>query len=198
MGKLLTKPWFLAVLALAILLGTQAGAFYLYWSELFPEQKEVLVIKREESEPIRWSFSSENLLALKSELEERISEVEKKEGDLASYEARLEADRAEIEAIKAEVESMRDSLMGEILKVEDWERKNLKTLADTYSELEPAAAVKIFKELDDVTVAKILRSMKSDMVGEILQEMTDGQNDNEAWIKRAAKLSDLLRLFTDE
>ena len=196
MSKLLTKPWFLAVLALAILLGTQAGALYLYWSEVFPEQKDVLVVKRDEPEAIRWSFSSENLLALKSELEERIDRIEKREGDLASYEARLEADRAEIEAIKAEVERMRDALMGEILKVEEWELKNLKTLADTYSELEPAAAVKIFKELDDITVAKILRSMKSDVVGEILQEMADGNADNEALIKRAAKLSDLLRLFT--
>ncbi|OUW15911.1 MAG: hypothetical protein CBD18_07900 [Opitutales bacterium TMED158] len=198
MSKLLTKPWFLATLALTILLGTQAGAFYLYWAEILPEQKDVLVVKREDPEAIRWSFSSENLLELRSELEQRISQVETKENDLSAYEARLKADRAEIEGIKAEVERMRETLTDEILKVEEWEHKNLKTLADTYSELEPDAAVAIFEELDDMTVAKILRSMKSDVVGDILQEMAAGNNGNEALIKRAAKLSDLLRLFTEE
>ena len=114
MSKLLTKPWFLAALALVILLGTQAGAFYMYWSELFPEQKDVLIVKREDPEPIRWSFSSESLARLQTELEDRLNTVERRETDLAGYEARLESDRAEIESIKAEVERLREALLGEI------------------------------------------------------------------------------------
>lgn len=198
MSNLLTKPWFLATLALLILLGTQAGAFYLYWSDLFPEQKDVLVIKREDPDALRWSFSSADLVRLKSELEGRLSALDVKETGLVTYEARLEADRAEIEGIKLDVKRMRDSLLDEILKVEEWEKKNLKTLADTYSNLEPDAAVRIFNELDDSTVAKIMRSMKSDVVGDILQEMAVQGGGNESLIKRAARLSDLLRLFTDD
>lgn len=198
MTKLLTKPWFLATLALVIMLGTQAGAFYMYWSDLNPHRKDILFIKREDPEGLIWSFSSKDLVQLKVELEGRLSAVESKEAGLASYEARLESDRAEIEAIKTEVERMRDSLMDEILKVEGWEKKNLKTLAATYSNLDPNAAVSIFNELDDSTVAKIMRSMKSDVVGDILQEMAMQGGGNESLIKRAARLSNLLRLFTDE
>lgn len=198
MTKLITKPWFLATLALVIMLGTQAGAFYLYWSELVPHRKDILLIKREDPEDLIWSFSSKDLVQLKVELEGRLSAVESKEADLASYEARLESDRAEIEATKTEVERMRDSLMDEILKVEGWEKKNLKTLAATYSNLDPNAAVSIFNELDDSTVAKIMRSMKSNVVGDILQEMAMQGGGNESLIKRAARLSNLLRLFTDE
>ncbi len=198
MSNLLTKPWFLATLALVILLGTQAGAFYMYWSELFPEQQDVHFVMREEPEALEWSFSSKDLVQLKSELEGRLSEVGAREEGLLSYEARLEADRLEIEGIKTEVERMRDSLMSEIMKVEKWEKKNLKTLADTYSNLDPVAAVSIFNELDDSTVAKIMRSMKPDIVGDILQEMTVQGGGNESLIKRAARLSDLLRLFTED
>ena len=170
----------------------------MYWSELLPEPKNVLIVKHEDPDSIRWSFSSGDLRQLKVELENRLSAVDAKEASLDSYEARLESDRAEIEAIKSEVERMRDTLMGEIMKVEEWEKKNLKSLATTYSNLEPEAAIRIFSELDDSTVAKIMRSMDSETVGDILGEMAAQNGGNEVLVKRAAKLSNLLRLFTED
>ncbi|MGK0238606.1 MAG: flagellar motility protein MotE (MotC chaperone) [Candidatus Pelagisphaera sp.] len=198
MIKLLSKPWFLATLALVILLGTQAGAFYMYWADMFPKPQDVLIVKHEDPDSIRWSFSSDGLHQLKTELDDRLSAVDAKEAGLASYEARLVSDRAEIEAIKSEVEQMRDSLMSEIMKVEEWEKKNLKNLATTYNNLDPEAAIRIFSELDDPTVAKIMRSMDTETVGDILGEMAAQNGGNEALVKRAAKLSNLLRLFTED
>jgi len=198
MSGLLSKSWVLAVLALAIMLGTQVGAYLLYRDEIFPAKKDILVIKREDPSPIGWSFSSDDLRRLKRELENRLAAVEEKEAGLASYEARLQSDRVEIEEIKAEVERMRDTLLKGVVEVEDWEGKNLKTLADTYSKLDPDATVKIFNELDDATVTKILRFMKPATIGEILQEMAVQEGGNEALIKRAARLSDMLRLSKDD
>lgn len=198
MSGLLTKSWFLAVLALVIMLGTQVGSYVLYRDKIFPADKDVLVIKREDPSPIGWNFSSDDLKRLKSELDKRVAKIAEREANFVTYEARLQSDRIEIEEIKAEVERMRDKLMKDIVEVEAWEGKNLKTLADTYGNLDPEATVSIFKELDDTTVAKILRFMKPATIGDILQEMAQQGGGNEAMIKRAAKLSNILRLSRDD
>jgi len=198
MSSLLSKSWFLAVLALVIMLGTQVGSYVLYRDMIFPAKKDVLVIKREDPSPIAWNFSSDDLKRLKTELDKRLAEVVEKEENLATYEARIQSDRIEIEEIKAGVEQMRDTLLKDVVAVEAWEGKNLKTLADTYGNLDPDATVKIFSELDDATVAKILRFMKPATIGDILQEMAVQGGGNDALIKRAAKLSDMLRLSKDD
>lgn len=194
MSGLFSKAWFLAVLALALMLGTQVGAYLLYKDQIFAAKKEVVVIKRNEPSPIAWNFSSDSLVRLKSELDSRLAEIAKKEANLLSYEAQLQSDRIEIQEIKAEVEEMRNTLLKDVVEVEDWEKKNLKTLADTYGNLDPDATVSIFSELDDATVTKILRFMKPATIGDILQEMATQGGGNEALIKRAARLSDILRL----
>ncbi len=198
MTRLLSAPWFLAVMALLIMLGTQFAAFKLYWHELFPSADKVVVIKREEPAPLHWGFSSDEILRLKEELETRLLDLEAKERELEEYEARLKVDRAEIDDIKINVQTMRDGLLGDIIRLEETEKKNLKTLAKTYGFLEPAATVSIFKELDDPTVVKILYYMKQETVGGILQEMAVQNGGDPEQIQRAARLSDLLRLFSEE
>ena len=198
MSNLFSKSWFLAVLALIMTLGTQAVAYLLYRDELFPKPKDILVIKREDPSPISWSFSSDDLKNLKLELDDRAVHLDERQARLVSYEVQLKSDREEIEAIKKDVEEMRETLLKDVVEVEEWERKNLKILADTYGNLDPDATVSIFKELDDATVAKIMRFMKPDTIGEILQEMAMQGGGNEALIKRAAKLSNMLRLSKDE
>lgn len=197
MTRLLSAPWFLAVLALLIMIGTQLVAFKMYWDELFPRKPEVLAIKREDPSPLHWSFSSDEIVRMKDELNKRLTAVEERERELVEFEARLEADRIEVESIKENVEVMRDSLMEDIVRLEEAESRNLKNLAKTYSGLEPAAAVSIFNELDDDTVVKILFFMKPETVGTILEEMAT-QPGETGLVKRAAKLSDMLRLSRDE
>lgn len=196
--QLLAKPWFIAILALISMLGTQAVALKLYWSELFPEKKEkALVIRREEPEPFAWGFSSQSINSLEEELKERLIALESREAELHAYEGRLAADRAEIEEIMQQVEQMRSSLLDKVVKLELDEEKNLKNLAKTYSTLTPEAAVSIFNELDDSTVVKIMFFMKTDIQGAILEEMATSNRGLAEQVKRAAKISDMLRLFTD-
>ena len=196
--KILSKPWSIAIIALISMIGTQLVALKLYWHELFPEQKEsVLLVKREDPAAISWGFSSGEIRALQLELEEHRSEIKRKESELAAYEVRLKADRAEIDGIKQEVERVRDELMEGIVQLEASEQKNLRTLAKTYATLTPAATVSIFKELDDPTVVKILFFMKADTVGSILQEMATADGGRVEQVKRAAEISDMLRLFTN-
>ncbi len=197
MNGLISKPWFLAVLAIVCMLGTQFVALKLSWNELFPPSPEVLLIKRDDPSPLKWSFSSEEIVRMKKELDERIQAVERKEQKLVDYEARLVADRAEIEDIKNSVDLMRQTLLSDIVKLEAAEVVNLKNLSKTYSSIEPASAVNIFAELDDSTVTKILFFMKSDIQAAILQQMADEGGRNGELVQRAAKLSDMLRLFTD-
>ena len=77
------------------------------------------------------------------------------------------------------------------------EVKNLKTLAQTYSAMNPSAAVAILRELDEDTAVKILSTMKVDRVGPILGEMakTADRPGEDSMPKRAARITDKLRLL---
>lgn len=196
--NMLSKPLALAVLALVLMLGTQFVALKLYWTELFPEPKNaVTMVTREEPEPFEWGFASDFIVSLEDELRQRIAALETREAELAAYEARLGADRAEIEEIKNQVELMRESLLEGVVKLEADEKENLKRLAKTYAILDPRATVSIFNELDDSTVVKILFFMDSETVGAVLEEMVTANGNGSEQVKRAAKISDMLRLFTD-
>ncbi|EDY82089.1 hypothetical protein VDG1235_1709 [Verrucomicrobiia bacterium DG1235] len=188
----------IALIALLLMLGTQFVALKLYWSELFPEPSaQALVVQREEPEPFQWGFASDYINQLESELHSRIAALDAREEELAAYEARLGADRAEIEEIKTQVELMREHLLEGVVKLESDETENLKRLAKTYATLTPDATVNIFRELEDATVVKILFFMKADTVGAILQEMATANGGVAEQVRRAAKISDMLRLFTD-
>lgn len=196
--NILSKPIVLAVLALVLMLGTQFVALKMYWTELFPEPSaKVTVVTREEPEPFEWGFASEYISNLEEELKQRITALEVREAELAAYESRLGADRAEIEEIKDQVELMREHLLEGIVKLESDEKDNLKRLAKTYAILDPKATVSIFNELDDATVVKILFFMDSETVGAVLEEMVTANGNGSEQVKRAAKISDMLRLFTD-
>lgn len=195
---MLSKPLVIAILALVLMVGTQFVALKLYWKELFPEPKtNVLLVSREEPKPFEWGFASEYITQLETELHTRIALLDAREEELAAYEARLGSDRAEIEDIKTQVELMREHLLEEVVKLEAEEVENLKRLAKTYATLDAAATVSIFRELDDSTVVKILFFMKADTVGAILQEMATVGGGIDDQVRRAAKISDMLRLFTD-
>ncbi|MBD5778674.1 hypothetical protein IEN85_04170 [Pelagicoccus sp. NFK12] len=195
---MLSKPLVIALIALVLMVGTQFVALKMYWSELFPEpEASAVVIKREEPKPFEWGFASEYITQLERELHERIMMLDAREEELNAYEARLGADRAEIEEIKTQVERMREHLLEGVVKLESDEVENLKRLAKVYATLTPDATVNIFRDLDDSTVVKILFFMKSDTVGAVLQEMATANGGIAEQVRRAAKISDMLRLFSD-
>ncbi|MEM9158770.1 MAG: hypothetical protein AAGB46_06935 [Verrucomicrobiota bacterium] len=196
--SILSKPWFLAVLALLLMLATQFAAFEISKSELLPKKVGPVVVHPADPKPEFWSFSPDEINQLRRELESRLAEVEERSQELDAFEARLNADRTEVEGIKASVMEMRDSLLQDIVRLEKTEEANLANLAKTYSALDAEDAVSILLELDDATVVKIMFFMKPDIQAEILGEMAGRDKGDKLLVQKAANWSDMLRLFSDE
>jgi flagellar motility protein MotE (MotC chaperone) len=90
---------------------------------------------------------------------------------------------------------MRKQIADRVIEIAADESKNVRTLAQTYGALTPRAAVAIFREMDDATAVKILSVMKPDIVGPIFEEMSKTGGADAPLAKRAAQLSEKLRLM---
>jgi len=182
----------LALLAAILNVGITAGMIYLK-GDKFNASAGLL-----EAEPLPltlWSFKPASVDSLIAELRQEKERLSAKESDLASLEAHIKSEKAELEKTRAEIEAIRDEISQAVPRVEEAEVKNIKSLAKTYSNVKPAAAVTIFKEMDDNTIVKILSFMKAETAGAILAEMSRQQDKEESMAKRAAKISDKLRLL---
>lgn len=195
MKKILRSTWFIAVLALVLGLGTQAVVLGMRLSKLEQAPPPHVVKPEEVPDTIAFGFTASEVQLMQEELKGRLAAVAVREKELDDYELRLRAERAEIEKLKRDVEKMREDLANTVTEVQSVEQKNLKTLAATYTNITPSAALAIFREMDDETVVKILSFMKPDPVGQILEEMarpTEGRTSSAA---RAAAISNKLRLL---
>jgi flagellar motility protein MotE (MotC chaperone) len=193
--KLLNSGIVLAIIGAIMSLGTTAGLLYTQREAIFGTQKVALVGTLPLSH--LWGFDAQEVDALVAELKtERVKLVER-QTDLDRVAAHVEAEKRELETTRAEVAAMRDEISAEIPKVQDSEKKNLKTLAQTYSTMAPTAVVAIFHDMDDSLCVKLLSLMKPAIVGAILQEMSL-QDKDDTLTKRAARISDKLRLILSE
>jgi flagellar motility protein MotE (MotC chaperone) len=194
MKKLLCSTWFLAVLALVLGLGTEAAVFSVRMKSL---EAAAVVVVDEYAVPdtIAWSFLTPDIEQMRAELRQRLEAAVVREKDLQDYELRLRAERAEMEKLKRDLEQMRTEIGGTITEVQVAEQKNLKTLATTYTNVSPPAALAIFREMEDEMVVKILAFMKPDPVGQILEEMARTKDGEGTLAGRAAVISNKLRLL---
>jgi flagellar motility protein MotE (MotC chaperone) len=193
--KLLNSGIVLAIIGAIMSLGTTAGLLYTQREAIFGTQKVAPVGTLPLSH--LWGFDAQEVDALVAELKtERVKLVER-QTDLDRVAAHVEAEKRELETTRAEVAAMRDEISAEIPKVQDSEKKNLKTLAQTYSTMAPTAVVAIFHDMDDSLCVKLLSLMKPAIVGAILQEMSL-QDKDDTLTKRAARISDKLRLILSE
>ncbi|MET0262329.1 MAG: hypothetical protein ABW223_05485 [Rariglobus sp.] len=191
--SLLSKPVIPVVLGLALGVGTGVGVFW-------HEAKALAVVARQHQakagEPERpekpWDFWTLEIENLASELKDQKAALSVREQAIVAREERLAADLRELEKTRQQIETLRKDVVRSMVEFEAEETKNLKTLAKTYSELTPKAAVGILQQLDESTAVKILYLMKSDVVSPILQEM--GASADVDLAKRAAQLTDRLRL----
>lgn len=191
--KLLTNPLVSVTLGIALGVGTGLGVF---WHEAKSLAKAARVSHEVKKTPPRpdkpWDFWTLEIENLATELKDQKAAQAAREQAIAAREERLAAEQRELEKTRSQIASLRAELLGKMTELEADETKNLKTLAKTYSELSPKAAVGILRELDETTAVKILYLMKSDVVSPILQEM--GASPDPSLAKRAAQLTDRLRL----
>lgn len=147
--------------------------------------------------PRLWNFNSDAVNQLIADLKSGQDKIATEEKNLVTLKAQLESEKAELGKMRTELEGMRKEIDERVLEIQEGEVKNLKTLGLTYSAMNPAAAVAIFREMDENMVVKILSVMKVDRTGPILGEMSKvaDKPGEESMAKRAARISDKLRLI---
>jgi flagellar motility protein MotE (MotC chaperone) len=181
-----------------LLLSTLLG-IYLCWQAAGTIMANVVVpvAKAPEVETARgWDFWTIEIENLSNELRDERARQRQQAEELEQRAARLAAEEVELGKVRAELEALRAEIGNKIVEVTADEAKNLRTLAQTYSNLTPRAAVAIIRALDDTMTVKILSLMKPDVVGPIFEEMSRTADDEGVPLaERAAKLSNRLRLI---
>ncbi|HEY1764005.1 MAG TPA: hypothetical protein VGF85_03715 [Opitutaceae bacterium] len=144
-----------------------------------------------------WDFWSVDLDTLASELKDEKSRVKLEEEQLEQKTARVTSDRQELENVRNELNTMHKQISDKVVEIQAVEAKNLRGLAQTYTNITPKGVVAIIREMDDTTAVKILSLMKPDVVGPIFEEMAKSDSPViDAY--RAARLSEKLRLVKEE
>jgi flagellar motility protein MotE (MotC chaperone) len=204
--KILNSPWILMSLALVMHLAGYLGALITHpWEMPVPrspepveEEMTIETLLESRSEAHNWYFKTAELDKYVEELKEREAQLGEREITLENLQAHLSVEREELLKLKAEIERRHKALSDEIIVVRRNEITNLRTLANSYSNITPAAAVAIFEQMDDTLVIKIVSLMKADVVAQILEELAKNGETNPAALRRAARLSEELRLHYKE
>lgn len=198
---MLAAPWFVA---LSTVLASVAVSFFLMLSVVRTLPRPPAVTQAGVSDvkhpaPVIWSFKTDAIQELVSELKESRDGLIAEQKDLASLQAQVSAEKQEVEKIKNEILRLRQDLDRRVVEVKESESKNLKTLAQTYSSMVAASAVPILKELDEDTVVKILSLMKPERVGLLLGEMARAsaadRSGDDSPARRVARISEKIRLM---
>ena len=195
----LANPIVAAVLA--IVMGTGTGLFS-FWRaagavleqaiKQIPPVKETVPLEERERGWNFWTIEIENLAG---ELKGERDRQRKLSEQLDHREAQMAAERQELNKIRTEIEGLRQEIATKVIEINADEMKNIRGLAQTYTSLTPKAAVSIMKEMDDTIVVKILSLMKPDVVAPIFEEMSHTSGADGPMARRAALLSDRLRLM---
>jgi len=196
--KKLASPLVVAVLGLFLGLGTGLFTFYRAAQVVFdraislaPHKDKLIHEERERG----WNFWTIEIEELANELKGERDRIRKQGEQMDRREAQLTAERQELNKVRTEIEGIRQEIAAKIIEVNADESKNIRSLAATYTSLTPKAAVAIIREMDDITVVKILSVMKPDVVAPIFEEMSRSSGPDGPLARRAAMLSDRLRLI---
>jgi flagellar motility protein MotE (MotC chaperone) len=197
--KKLANPVVAAVLAVILGMGTGLFTFYraaevalAHAMTLVPHDKQLV---SEEQKERGWNFWTIEIENLANELKGERERLKKQADSLDHREAQLAAERQELNKVRSEIEGLRGEIATKVTEINADEMKNIRTLAQTYTNLTPGAAVAIIKEMDDGMVVKILSLMKPDVVAPIFEQMSRTATPEGTMARRAATLSDRIRLM---
>ncbi|PTX90901.1 hypothetical protein [Opitutus sp. ER46] len=141
-----------------------------------------------------WDFWTIEIENLASELKEDREVMLKRRSELDQREARIAAAEKELAKARTDLNALRKEINDRVIEMGSEEAVNLKKLSQTYTNLSPRAVVAIIREMDDNTAVKILALMKPDVVGPIFEEMSKTAGTDGPLARRAAILSEKLRL----
>jgi flagellar motility protein MotE (MotC chaperone) len=185
------------VTALSLVLSVALGAA-LCWRAAVPYVQMALAA-RAKAVPSKkengWDFWTIEVENLSNDLKEERARLRNQAELLDQRAARLDAEEKELGNARTSIEALKRQIDDKVTEISADEAKNIRNLAQTYTNLSPRGVVAIFKELDDVTAVKILSQMKPDVVGPIFEEMSRGADNDSQLARRAAVLSEKLRLM---
>ena len=190
--KMLTSGWGLALIAVLVYLGTST----LLVLKAIP--KPAAPMAAPTARPPRiWSFKTEAVDELIAGLHDEREKFAAEQKSLDTLRAQFTSERAELEHLRDEIKTLRDELDQRVVKIQEADLKNIKTLATQYSAMKPATTVPIFREMDEDMVVRILGVMKPDRITAILEEMAKAKEKpgEEATPRRIVRLMDKLRLL---
>jgi flagellar motility protein MotE (MotC chaperone) len=192
----LQHPVTVAILGLFLSIGVGIAASWrslnaIVAQAMVPRPKQEVVELKQKG----WDFWTIEIENLANELKEERIRLKKQAEQLDQRAARLAAEEKEFAKLRADVEALRRQIAEKVIEISADEAKNLRSLAATYTALSPRGAVAIFREMDDATAVKILSLMKPDIVGPIFEEMSKSGGTDSAMARRAALLSEKLRLM---
>jgi len=142
-----------------------------------------------------WDFWTIEIDNLANELKGERARLTQQAELLDLRSARVAAEEKELAKVRGEIERLRREISERVLEISADEAKNVRTLSQTYANLTPRAVVAIFSEMEDATVVKILSLMKAEVVGPIFEEMAGTTGPEGSLARRAALLSEKLRLM---
>lgn len=194
--KALLSPVPALLLSLSLSLGGACLWFQKHADRLIAVAASHRAEKIEASRPEKpWDFWTTEMEQVAKELAEQRALLARREAELNTRETRLDEERKELDGVRRQIENLRSEIDSRLVRIEAQEQRNLKALGATYSRLSPPAAVAIFKQMDDVLVTKLLSLMKPDVASGILEELSRDPGPDNANVKRAAEITQRLRLL---
>ncbi len=192
--KMLTSAWGIAILGMLMNIGTTLMLLLPAIASL--QDPPIETVEKTSMAERMWGFKTEAVDELIKELKTEVEKLDTDRKGVLAVQSQNGAEREELDKVRAEIVGMRAEIDQQVVEIQERELKNLKTLAQTYSAMNPTAVVAIFRELDENMSVKVLSFMKADRVGPILGEMSKGADTaGEPMAKRAARITDKLRLL---
>jgi hypothetical protein len=187
------------VAALAIMISVAVGVMA-FWRTAAPlaEAAVLKAAKNVKAPPVvlkerGWDFWTIEIENLSSELKGERDRLRQQHEQLDQRSAQLANEARELAKVRTELEALRRGISEKIIEISADDAKNIRTLAQTYTNLTPRAVVAIVREMDDATVVKIFSVMKIDVVSAIFEEMSRTSGADGPLSKRVAILSERMR-----
>lgn len=194
--KILRSPLFATLLGTLLGVAAGLGAFWQGGRAVVAHARAIQAAKAAEGRPAKpWDFWTLEIDNLASELRADREALDKREEAMGAREARLAAEASELERMRKEIEALRTEIAEDVYQIQQAEEKNLKSLALTYSNLTPKAALAILNKLDEPTVVKLLALMKPEVSAALFEQMGQAALTDPTMAERAATLSNRLRLL---
>lgn len=181
--QFVVRFWYLILLAFLLSLLSAGLLIYLQLDSLVVPVDPLREARAETDLPgmsddyVRWNYEISGVESLKAKLEAEWEAIQAEKQELIVLRGRIQAETEELREVRREIDELRAAIDASYIDISEAEEANIRKLANVYSEMKPASAVKIFTDLELELVVKILARMGEEPASRILAEMTTATAD---------------------